>query len=274
MNFLDVDKTKCRHDGACVADCPVEILKLDEATQMPVVIEGRQEFCINCGHCVAVCPHGALSLGTMPVSVCEPLGNDWRLSPDAASRFLKGRRSTRVFKDKGVERPLIEKLIDTAHYAPSGINRQPVCWSVVYERKRVAEAAQLTVDWMKTLIKEQSPLAQGLHMESLLRAWEKGKDRICRRAPHLIVAYGLTDDMTAGQASTIALTFLELSAASFGLGACWAGYVHMAANMYPPLKKFLGLRSRENCYGIMLLGFAKYPYFRIPLRNTPKVIWR
>ncbi|MDD5729143.1 MAG: hypothetical protein PHV59_11325, partial [Victivallales bacterium] len=59
-----------------------------------------------------------------------------------------------------------------------------------------------------------------------------------------------------------------------GLGACWAGYVSMAINQYPPLKEYAGLRKRQSCYGAMMLGYPVYTYRRIPLRNKARINWR
>ncbi len=125
------------------------------------------------------------------------------------------------------------------------------------------------MEWMKRLVAEQSPLAGSLHLEAMVDAWRNGNDRICRAAPHLVIAYGLKDDMTAGQAGAIALTYLELAAAGRGLGACWAGYVMMAVNADASLKEYVGLRKRHSCCGAMLLGYPAYPYHGY-LRNPAK----
>jgi len=273
MNFLTVNESKCRHDGICAAVCPVGILVLDPQKNIPVPAADAQERCVNCGHCAAVCPQAALSLAAMPATQCLPLPDGWNLSPAQVSAFLKGRRSIRCYKKDLVDREIIEKLIDTARYAPSGINLQPVAWKILYDPQKLAELAGLVVAWMKTQIASQSPLALGLKFDRIVAAWEKGEDRICRNAPHLVVAYGLKDDPTAPQAATIAITYLDLIAAAHGLGACWAGYVHIAASQDPAVKKFLGLRSREACLGAMLLGFPRHRYYRIPLRNPARLSW-
>ncbi|MBF0522304.1 MAG: nitroreductase family protein [Candidatus Omnitrophica bacterium] len=273
MSFFTVDKSKCCSDGICVDVCPIGILQMDASGQMPVPVEGAENLCINCGHCLAVCPQGAISLSAMPIKDCEPLRNNWNLSSEDVKHFLKGRRSIRLYKEQLVDRAIIEQLVDTARYAPSGINLQPVSWKIVYEPQKVQELAKRVIDWMIAQIKAESPFAKGLRMEKIVAAWDKGEDRICRKAPHIVIAYGLKDDGTAAQASTIALTYFELIAAASGLGACWAGYAGMAASLDPEVKKFLGLRSRENCFGAMMFGYPKYQYRRIPLRNPARISW-
>jgi len=83
----------------------------------------------------------------------------------------------------------------------------------------------------------------------------------------MIIAYGLYDDPMAGQSCVISATYLELAAFGFGLGACWAGYVNLAVNMSEDVRKFTGISSRAQAGAAMMLGYAKYRYSRIPLRN-------
>lgn len=274
MSLLSVDKEKCISDGACVAICPLNLISMDNDGRLPTVAGNIESLCINCGHCVAVCPQGALSLSAMSQQACRPLPADWMLSPVEIEYLLKGRRSIRTYKDKAVDRAVLEKMIDIARYAPSGINRQPVCWAVVCQKEKVRGLTELVVDWMRAMIKNKPLFAESLRFKNLVAAWESGSDRICRNAPHIIITYALGDDMTAPAACTIALTYLELTAVSFGLGACWAGYAQMAINMSADVQKFLGLSQRSGCFGAMMVGYPKYNYFRIPLRNKPRILWR
>ncbi len=274
MSFFQVEKLKCSGDGRCVDVCPIDILKMDTAKRMPFMVSGGEDRCIKCGHCVAACPSGAVSLECMPVSDCQPLGRDWIVPIEKMGVFLKARRSVRLYKSEPVARDTIERLIDIARYAPSGINRQPVSWAVIYQTEKVRRLSELIIDWMRMLVKDASPLAESLHMQNIIAAWDHHQDWICRGAPHIIIAYGLKDDFIAPQAATIALTYLELAAVSDNLGACWAGYVSLAINASAQVRKFVGISSKASCFGAMMVGHPKINYFRIPSRNKPHVIWR
>jgi ferredoxin len=59
----DSDFTRC---GFCVEECPTRVIEMPDPDSLPSPTSEAQQRCINCGHCVAVCPHGALSLDTMP----------------------------------------------------------------------------------------------------------------------------------------------------------------------------------------------------------------
>jgi len=117
-------------------------------------------------------------------------------------------------------------------------------------------------------------MAVSLRFDRLVEAWKNNEDRICRGAPCLAIAYGLKDDFLAAQSCLLAGTYLELAAFGMGLGACWAGYVNMAINESPAAKKFAGLSPRAAAGAVMMLGYPKYRYSRIPSRKPVKVLWR
>ena len=271
MALLNVNKEKCIKDGICASVCPRRIIKIDDSSRLPQIPPEKEELCIKCGHCVCVCPTGALSLDSMRAADCVPLKKGWRLDPEAIEQFLKGRRSIRNYKDTPVTAETIEKLIDIARYAPSGINRHPVRWAIIDEKVKVRELARLTVEWMRALVKEGSQQAASFHFDGMVRSWDKGYDNVLRDAPALAMAYALKDDPMGRDDCVIALTYLELAALGIGLGACWAGYVTMAMNASPDARKFAGLSARTACHGAMMLGYPKFEFRRIPARNRPHI---
>lgn len=273
MNFITIDQEKCKQDGICAATCPMGLIELKDEKSFPTPIEKAEEICITCGHCVAVCPHGALSLKSMKSEQCTRIQKELQISPEQAEQFLRSRRSVRVYKDKPVEKELIIRLIDTARYAPSGHNSQPLKWLVIYDTAELQRLTAHVADWMRYMLKEQPEFAKSIHIDRVVEKWESGIDNICRKAPHLIIAHAHKDNRMAPASANIALTYLELAAYSLGLGACWAGYFNLAATLWQPLKQALLLPDGEISYGAMMIGYAKFKYQRIPLRNEAKVKW-
>jgi nitroreductase/NAD-dependent dihydropyrimidine dehydrogenase PreA subunit len=274
MALFTINQKKCRRDGLCVAECPAKLIEIIGEEGFPTPIAEAETLCINCGHCVSVCPHGALSLKTMAPNECLPMRKEMFLGPEQVEHFLRSRRSIRNYKEKKVPRDVLTRLIDTARYAPSGHNLQPVHWLVITDSREVNRLAGLVAEWMRSLLDQGAEMALAFHMDRVVDAWDKGTDRILRGAPHLIIAHGLQTMGQAQGACTIALTYLELAASSFGLGTCWAGYFNAAANFYPPLREALTLPPDHLPYGAMMIGYPKYTYQRIPLRNAPKITWR
>jgi nitroreductase/ferredoxin len=274
MSLLTIDQEKCKRDGICAEVCPVRIIEFKDKEAFPSLIDGGDKLCIRCGHCVAVCPHGAMSHAIMKPEECLSVNDDWLLDPEQVEHFLRYRRSIRNYKNKKVERETLTKLINVARFAPSGHNFQPVKWLVIYERDEVQRMTEFVILWMRHLIEEDSPLVAAMHLDRVVSFWEEGHDPICRNAPHIIVAHAHKEDRTAPVACTIALTYLELAASSFDLGACWAGYFNAAATLWPPMQKELGIPKDNINFGAMMIGYPKFNYQRMPLRNTPEIMWR
>jgi nitroreductase/NAD-dependent dihydropyrimidine dehydrogenase PreA subunit len=274
MSLFTVDKKECRRDGLCVAECPAKIIEIIGKEDFPTPIDGAEGLCINCGHCVSICPHQALSLKTMSPKECLPVRKELLLSPEQCEHFLRSRRSIRSYKEKRVSRDLLQKLIEIARCAPTGHNSQSVHWLVIEDATEVRRLGGLVADWMRSLLKEMAEYALSMNMDRVVDSWDKGIDRILRCAPHLIVAHGLSTMPLSKSSCFIALTYLELAAPSLGLGTCWAGYFNAAANFYPPLQEALALPKDHLPYGSAMIGYPMYRYQRMPPRNKPEISWR
>jgi nitroreductase len=127
------------------------------------------------------------------------------------------------------------------------------------------------VDWMRHAVKENNPIAEAYQMGGIVRAWDKGIDIISRGAPALVIAHGPEAYPVMTVDSTIALTYLELAAPPLGLGCCWAGFFMIAANYWPPLIEALKLPEGHKSFGVMMVGYPKFRYQRLPERNEAKI---
>lgn len=272
MSLFSVDPDKCKRDGICVAVCPASLVREGE-DGMPVPLAGREQHCIACGHCVSACPTGALSHSLIPERGLIPINRDLGLSPEQLRQFFMSRRSIRVYKDKDLPRETIAGLIEIASHAPSGHNAQPVEWIVLDGRAKVEALLEVVVEWMRSEVEAKTELARMLNLAGAVRAYGKGKDVICRGAPHVVCAHVPTDSgITPLYDGIIALAHLDLAANGMGLGTCWAGYLGFAA-ADKGVRDFLGLPgNREPAY-FMLLGEPRYRYRLMPPRKDPAIDW-
>src|SRR4030042_610049 len=126
MSLFVIDPTKCKRDAICAAECPARIIRLKDKESFPEPIENAEEYCINCGHCVAVCPHAALSHEIMGPEDCPDIKRELLPRADQIDHLLRSRRSIRTFKAEPLDRETLLGLIDTARYGPTAHNLPPV----------------------------------------------------------------------------------------------------------------------------------------------------
>ncbi len=273
MELLEIDHDKCKKDGICVAECPMAIIQLDADEGYPSLIPGTEAVCLRCGHCIAVCPHGALQHASIPMDGCPPLVKDLTISHKEAVQFLRSRRSVRLYRDKPVEKEKIQTLIEIARYAPSAGNRQMVNWLVVTDPDKIHRLSELTVDWMRFILEQGPEAARAPYFPAIVTAWDKGMDRVLRDAPALVMAHAPKEALNGMVDLTLALSYLELAAPTLGLGTCWAGLLQGALLSRPDIKKELGLPENHPHHYPMMLGYTKLRYYRLPERKPPKIAW-
>ena len=272
MTLFSVDETRCKQDGICAAECPVGIISWKKGG-FPSPSAKAEGLCISCGHCVAVCPHQALTHNHMAPGDCLELDKAFSLSPEQTEHFLRARRSIRNFKETSVDKETLTEIIRLASFAPSGHNTQPVRWRVISGTDKVKDHTAMVIDWMKETKKQNPALARALYLDMMIGAWKFGVNTVTRDAPVLILAQGDAKNPMSSQACTIAMTYLDLAAQSFGVGTCWSGYFQVAANAHAPLAEKLGQGEGLKTYGVVMAGHPKYKYHRMPMRNAPDITW-
>lgn len=266
-----IDAELCKADALCVHECPLMVLTVEEKGQVPRVHPQKINYCINCGHCMAVCPAGAITL-TAFAQQATPFPKEIFPTPEAIEALIKSRRSVRKFKKNPISAQQIGELIHIAAYAPSGHNAQPVSWTVLDDPQKVQELGKAVVEWMEEMVKQKNPLAAKLFLAGLVNAWKKGNDVICRNAPSIAVAWAPKQGITPQADTIIATNTLELAAHANGYGSCWAGYVILAAAYSEKVLNCLGIPQAHMAYGALLLGHPAIKYRNIPPRHqaTPE----
>jgi len=216
--LFQVDTIACNKDKICVMECPARILEM--SNDGPVMVAGGEEVCIRCGHCLAVCPVEAVTLDFLSPSDCLVVDQEGALDSQQAEMFLRSRRSIRTYKQKPLGKDILEKALTVASSAPTGSNRQLVKWLVLYERRDVETVAKHVVDWMRYMLANHPEVAAKFNMQKILDDVERGVDRICRQAPHLVFA-SIGKEIGVGAADChTALAYLELILPSLGGGSC------------------------------------------------------
>ncbi|MBW1951284.1 MAG: nitroreductase family protein [Deltaproteobacteria bacterium] len=274
MTLIMVDQDKCKKDGICARDCPTGIIKFRDDGSFPELVQGGERFCLRCGHCVAVCPHGAFDHAEIPRDVCPAIVKENEVSLDQAVQFLRSRRSIRRYKERVVEREKIERLIEIARYAPTGGNAQHVQWTVVTDPSRLKRIAETSVDFLRHRLKTRGERGVPPYFPLVVAAWDAGFDTVIRNAPVLLAASAPAEADDGLVDVAIALSYLELAALPMGLGTCWAGLVQAALLHWEPTKEALGLPKGHGNHYPMMLGYPVFPYHRLPERKAPVIHWK
>ncbi len=274
MTFLTIDETKCKQDGICAAECPRGIITQGDGKSFSQVAEADEAYCMTCGHCVAVCPHGALSVNGVDIEDCPEIKRDLVLSWDQVKQFLRSRRSIRLFKDKAMDREILEQLIETARYAPTASNAQNLHWTVIEGRDKLEALSQETINWMKRVIEAQPGSPAADYFRPVVARWNTGYDGILRTAQTLIVASAPKENANGLVDLSIALAYLELAALPLGVGTCWAGLLRGAMLATPELVVSMGLPEGHTWFYPMMIGYPKFKYHRLPERKAPVIHWK
>jgi len=273
MGLIVIDEQRCKKDGLCAIECPAAIIRLQKGNGFPEMVAGGEALCLLCGHCVAVCPEGALSHKHCTREECPPIDPKLVLTEQQAVQFLRTRRSVRLYQDMPVEREKIQRLIEIARYAPTGSNSQLVEWLVVDDKSKIKSLAGLTIDYFRRLLKEEPQAMAYASLPRAIAAWEAGYDAVLRNAPALIVASAPAEAFNGMIDVTLALCYLDLMAPTLGLGTCWAGMLQRALRVSPSIKEALGVPAEHPHHYPMMLGYPKVKYQRLPERKFPKITY-
>lgn len=272
---LHIDEETCIKCSACTKDCPYFILEM--SSEYPAVKPDRASMCIQCQHCLAVCPTGSLSIlgyspeDSLPIKGVFP-------SQEQMDILIRGRRSTRRYKSTPLDTEVIDSLLETIAYAPTGVNSRQCLFSVV-EDPEVMQAIRLeTIDNIRTKMKEGT-LPEGMEFFSdFVKAWdEDGRDVLFRFAPHMLLVSSPVNSPSPDIDPIIALSYFELLAASMQIGTLWDGLAKWAFTaIAPEMLKKLGIPEDHKLGYVMLFGKPAVKYFRTVQRkadNTRRITW-
>jgi len=270
MIDFKIDQNKCIQCGLCVTECPVLII--NGKSTFPEIKEGKEEQCIKCQHCLAICPTGALSIwgknpdDSLPVDCDIP-------SPEQMSNLIKTRRSIRRFSKKELDSSLVQDLLQTAHYAPSGHNKNAVMFSVTQSKADLLKLRERVYDAINTAHKNNTLPKNMLFLFDLYRLWNtKGIDVLFRDAPHVIMASAPQNLVSPKTDCHVALSYFELLANSQGIGILWNGFVKMILDtLSPEIKTQIGIPEDHVLGYVLLFGKPGVKFKRAVQKNEVSV---
>ena len=269
MPFFHLNTERCKKDGICSKVCIVGIIKTDE-NNLPYVDADKEKFCMQCGLCVAFCPHEACYVEKLDKNQFYAIGNDLP-SGKQTNTLLKSRRSIRNFKKTPVDAETLTSVLDTVRYAPTAKNSQNIRWIITKGMEETDIIRNLMLQYFEEAT-EVAPASESVYMKTLVRAYKSGRDIFLRGAPQLAIAV-VPKNYDWKEDASIALTYFEISAFANGLGTCWAGFFTSAARKYKPLQDAIGINENEYVGGALMIGKPIYKPHAIPSRKNIDITW-
>ena len=251
MNKIIIDKGKCIGCALCVNDCPNACLFLEK---------GKARFgnsgCIECGHCYAVCPQGAVRMADYECED-EPVVPMTQIDSDTLLAAMRSRRTIRRFKDQAVEEEKIRKILEAGRYCPTGGNSQNVSYTILGSRQ--SEAEEICISIFRKGQKIGAPFLAFLKRIKITDSF------FFKGAPLVIVVSG-TSDVDAALASS----YMEIMAESLGLGVLYSGFFRICASVSRKLRRLLKLQKGHKVVTCMVIGYPAVSYKRIAPRKKLK----
>jgi nitroreductase/NAD-dependent dihydropyrimidine dehydrogenase PreA subunit len=287
-----IDPDSCIGCGLCVEVCPAKTISMQSGK---AVVTGT--YSMACGHCEAVCPVSAIRVEALeyPFVLSSVAVDDRWLPPgeyDAGQlvRLMRSRRSCRNYKDKEIDRRILEDLVKIGTTAPSGTNCQLWTFTILASRKDVEILGEQLAGFFyklnRTAAKSWARLYSKMFggdvlgkyyrryyktvREGLLRWEREGADPLFHGAVAAILVGGKKSASSPLEDGLLASQNILLAAHSLGLGSCMIGFAVEAIKRDRHIRQMLEIPDDEIIYGVIALGYPAEKYQKTALRKKVK----
>ena len=186
------------------------------------------------------------------------------------------RRSTRKYLDKEVSQELLEKIIETGRYAPSGGNSQSNHFLVI-QNKQIIDHLVKMVERAFSQIEITEKMYRSL--QNSINLSKKGGYVFCYNAPVLIIVANKKDYGNNQADCALALENMMLEANELDLGSCYINQLKWLNENQKILSylQSLGMNEDERVYGSLIVGYPDTndgkPLRKVLPRKGNEVTW-
>jgi nitroreductase/NAD-dependent dihydropyrimidine dehydrogenase PreA subunit len=284
-----IDQDSCNGCGLCVQVCPSKTITMLNGK---AVVTGT--YSIACGHCEAVCPVDAIRVEALehPFALASATF-DPRWLPhgefDAGQlvRLMLSRRSCRHYKDKEVDREILEDLVKIGTTAPSGTNSQLWTFTILSSRKEVVTLGDQIArfyhglnrmagkSWLRFFSKVFGGDTLGEYYRSYfetvregLLLWDQEQlDILFHGAVAAILVGGRKSASSPMEDALLASQNILLAAHCLGLGSCMIGFAVEPIKRDKQIRKILQIPDDESVYAVIALGYPAEKYVKTAHRK-------
>lgn len=186
------------------------------------------------------------------------------------------RRSTRKYLDKEVSQELLEKIIETGRYAPSGGNSQSNHFLVIQNKQ--------IIDHLVKMVERaffQMEITENMYrsLQNSINLSKKGGYVFCYNAPVLIIVANKKDYGNNQADCALALENMMLEANELDLGSCYINQLKWLNEDQKILSylQSLGMNEDERVYGSLIVGYPDTndgkPLRKVLPRKGNEVTW-
>ena len=181
------------------------------------------------------------------------------------------RRSTKKYLDKEVSQELLEKIIETGRYAPSGGNSQSNHFLVIQNKQIIDHLVKMVERAFS-----QMEITENMYrsLQNSINLSKKGGYVFCYNAPVLIIVANKKDYGNNQADCALALENMMLEANELDLGSCYINQLKWLNEDQKILSylQSLGMNEDERVYGSLIVGYPDTNDGK-PLRKGNEVTW-
>ena len=186
------------------------------------------------------------------------------------------RRSTRKYLDKEVSQELLEKIIETGRYAPSGGNSQSNHFLVIQNKQIIDHLVKMVERAFS-----QMEITENMYrsLQNSINLSKKGGYVFSYNAPVLIIVANKRDYGNNQADCALALENMMLEANELDLGSCYINQLKWLNENQKILSylQSLGMNEDERVYGSLIVGYPDTndgkPLRKVLPRKGHEVTW-
>lgn len=280
--MIQINSEKCNACGICGIVCPRHVLETVEINgeKTTRIAKEREDLCLDCGQCTAVCPSDAVFPQDRDPDVYTPV-QPLQIPEEALLTLMEQRRSVRRYKDQPVPREKIDRIIEACRRAPTGTASRSTGVIVVDTPAALAKLSGLFHKVYQDLENAlKNPIARfiikkqvgyrtfaalqdfvmpGMHWYLKWKKQGKG-DEILRDCKALMLFHSPVLEPMGETNCALSAFHGIFMAEILGIGTCFNDLIPPACNRDKQIREFLGLPDDREIYSSLTLGIPKFKY--------------
>jgi len=251
-------------------------------------IDGADELCLRCGHCIAACPVDAVRIDGLNEAMFSKLDSE-QIGYDELQRFMLARRSVRNFSDQPVAQDMVNQMVKSISTAPTGLGIVSANVCIINGREKIEPMIGPMVEFYRKFMRGMGNgigrtimrLMMGKDLFTALRDFtpvikrmldyydETGVEPITWGAPLLMLFHVPQTVLGGSQDAVISCTYAMLAAHAMGLGTTMIGMVPPYINKNAKEKERLGIPAENNVELSLIVGHPKERFVKGIQRTVP-----